>query len=191
MSSLTPSNTIFGHDLSFLAESAHRLEDRLRSAPSNYLTICISAAGIVLALGNVLSTKGTASLEGLLDINGNYLFVLAFLLYGLGFLRIIAFGRDRKHYIIIISTLNDLRCIAAKDLKMEGKYSTLWIPYQPSMWPPDSSSTIAVITLVFCSNLVLFTALVLFQNIQLCSSICAVLSSVAIQVVLLVRISRI
>jgi hypothetical protein len=139
--------TILESDVRFLQVSAHRLEDRLRSAAPVYIAFCISVAGGLIAAGNLVAKVSNVSLAKLVEDNRWPLAITTGFLSLLAILRILEFARDRKHYRKICGALNDLRQHAVRECKLAGSYAQLWSNPKLKSWPPDSASTISLLTL--------------------------------------------
>lgn len=134
-------------DLEFLGRSAHRLEDRMRSAVSKYLALTTGVLGGLTAIGNIINDGNHNSLPSLVRANYIPLAGMAIALAWYGWITMLQFGRDRKLYRKILNAINSMRTEATSTIVASNAYTQLWNRNMVRAWPPDSATTIALLSL--------------------------------------------
>lgn len=145
-----------------LVAVAARLSERMRSSATTYLGACISLSTVIVAIAN-LAPRQETDLNELFQSNRDFLGIVGCFLYFIGVIRILAFCRDRKHYIRIINSFNDLRRHGCNCLAVDGQYAKLWTDSTVEPWPPDSVTTLTLLSLSLATAVVLIGSLWAFS----------------------------
>jgi hypothetical protein len=146
-------------DVEQLVAAAQRLNQRIRTAATTYLGICVSFGTVVVAIANLIADRDDLDLKALFETNRNFLGVAGCFLYGIGLLQLLSFARDRKHYVKILTALNDIRQQSSETLGIGGQYASLWTSSQISAWPGDSVTTMTFVALTISTICILTAAL--------------------------------
>lgn len=159
MSSAEISLTLLQADIGMLIAAAARINQRIRSAATTYIGVCVSLGTVIVAAANLMVEQGGQTLDTLYQANRVYLGVIGCFLYSVGVIHLLSFCRDRKHYVKIISALNDLRRHNCEHLKLGGEYATLWTNSTVRPWPGDSATTLTFVALTISTQVILIGAL--------------------------------
>ena len=146
-------------DIEMLVAAAARINQRIRSAAATYIGVTVSFGTVIVAAANLVADRSGEDLAALYKANQAYIGVTGCFLYGVGVIQLLSFCRDRKHYVKIISALNDLRRRNCDALKLEGEYASLWTNSKLLAWPGDSATTMTFLALTASTIMVLIGAM--------------------------------
>jgi hypothetical protein len=159
----TTGHVLLKRDVQMLIDAATRINKRMRSTATTFLAMCVSLSTVVIAIANLTATKqGNFDLAEFYRANATFLGIIGCFLYLIGAMHLISFCRDRKHYVRIISALNDLRKRNCDCLNIQGLYASLWTGSVVATWPPDSATTLTLVALSLSTMLVLLGSLMAF-----------------------------
>lgn len=146
-------------DIEMLMAAAARLNKQMRVAATTFLGSCVTLATILVGIANLAGKPDKVDLDKVYQSNKAFLGVAGCFLYALGIVLLLSYSRDRKHYVKIVTALNDLRKCGCDILSIEGEYATLWTHSRVSTWPGDSATTVTFIALSISTIAVLTGAL--------------------------------
>lgn len=140
-------NQLFQADLSLLVKYAFENSTRISAAPDKYLKLLIGATMILVALGKLGGAGGNGAFLDLIRANRGVFAATYGALAVISVLELLNVVRMRYHYVKVVRYLNELRMkyFDSLDLDMMSKF--IWTKNDIKMWPLDSISTFAAITL--------------------------------------------
>ncbi|MDB6006960.1 MAG: hypothetical protein JWR15_3947 [Prosthecobacter sp.] len=140
-------NQLFQADLSLLVKYAFENSTRISGAPDKYLKLLIGATMILVAIGKLGGVGGDGTFLDLIRANRDVFAATYGALAVISVLELLNVVRMRYHYVKVVRYLNQLRMNYFTSLDLDAMNKFIWTNSDVKMWPFDSISTFAAITL--------------------------------------------
>lgn len=135
---------LFHADLSLLVKYAFENGSRISAAPDGYLKLLLGATMILAAIGKL---GGNGALLELFRHNKELFGATYGVVAAIGVLKLLDVVRMRYHYVKVVRYVNQLRMRYLDSLDLDVLSKSIWTKSDVKMWPLDSISTFAAITL--------------------------------------------